>query len=76
MSVEDRAQEQEVMDWERNNRPRAERPIYAPGDRGYGPAKCAQCEDDMPAVRRAYGYMLCVECAAERERNGRRLRGL
>lgn len=56
------------MDWERNNRPRVERPVYAPGDPGYGPAQCSQCEEDMPAVRRAYGYVLCVECAAERER--------
>lgn len=71
MSVEDRAQEQEVMDWERNNRPRGERPVFAPGEAGYGPAVCAKCEDDMPAVRRAYGYVLCVVCAAEQERTRR-----
>lgn len=76
MSVEDRAQEQEVMDWERNNRPRVKKLVYALGDQGYGPAQCAQCDGDMPAVRRAYGYVLCVECAAERERVASRSRRL
>lgn len=67
MSIEDRAQDQEVADWERNNRPR-DRRIFAPGEEGYGPECCAECGDEMPEVRRAYGYALCVSCAADLER--------
>lgn len=74
MSIEDRAQEAEAAEWERNNRPRRGIRIFSPSEPGYGPELCLECEDDMPDVRRAYGYNLCTECATERERL--RLRGL
>lgn len=67
MSIEDRAQEVELADWRHNNRPR-ELKTYAPDDPGYGPEFCDWCEDDMPDVRRAYGYRFCTPCAADRER--------
>lgn len=71
MSAEDRAQDVELQDWERNNRPRAERKLFKPGDPGYGPAQCAECDDDMPAARRAYGFQVCTPCKELAERQKR-----
>lgn len=67
MSIEDRAQEIELAQWERNNQPR-ERLIFNPDDEGYGPEQCVNCDDDMHEVRRAYGFKVCVVCATEFER--------
>lgn len=67
MSDEDRAQDQELLDWERNNRPRPARRQFEPGEPGYGPAECAECGDDMPAARRAMGSHLCTECKTRQE---------
>lgn len=73
MSQEDKAQEQELMQWERNqSRPAPVR--YAPGDAGYGPAECEYCDADMPAARREHGFTVCVDCKTKleaRERNSR-----
>lgn len=35
---------------------------------GVGPDVCIECENDMPQVRRNYGYTLCVECQEITER--------
>lgn len=69
MSIEDRAQEHEAHMWEVNNRPR-ERKMFKPGERGYGPAECLECEETMPDVRRADGRELCTACqnAADRRK--------
>lgn len=68
MSVEDRAQDLELQDWQRNNRPRAERRTFSPGEEGYGPAHCAECGDDMPPERRARGSHVCTACKTLQER--------
>lgn len=73
MSIEDRAQDHELAEWERNNRAR-EVVVYKPGDPGYGPGECDECGDDMPDVRRGYGFRLCVPCTEYLERI-RALRG-
>jgi RNA polymerase-binding transcription factor DksA len=62
MSDEDRAQELELKEWERNNRSRQAPVKYSPGDHGYGPAECVNCDEVMPAVRREHGFDLCVAC--------------
>lgn len=67
MSLEDKAQEHEAMIWSRNNATRPERPTYAPGDPGYGPAECDHCGDDVHPVRRANGWRLCTPCQSARE---------
>lgn len=67
MSLEDKAQEHELAIWEQNNRPREAASRYAPGDPGYGPEFCAECEDDMPNERRAWGYHICTACKARKE---------
>ncbi len=67
MSIEDYAQEQELMRWELNNRSRPEPLSYAPGDAGYGPEQCDDCDAEMPAVRRAHGFRICVACKSEQE---------
>lgn len=82
MSQEDRAQHHEALDWEINNRPREVLTMFAPADKGYGPATCngrekrtgpgVQLEDDcgeeLPPLRRAMGRHLCVGCQALLER--------
>ncbi len=68
MSIEDKAQEQEAMEWARVNAPRPGPLKYAEGEPGYGPALCVECEADMPAVRRSYGYHICVDCKTVQER--------
>ena len=35
---------------------------------GKGPEFCLECGNDMPSVRREYGYVLCVECKTAEER--------
>lgn len=69
MSQEDRAQEHEQQEWELRNIGRKYQPApAAAGDTDYGPAECEECEDPMPALRRANRFRLCTECAAEAER--------
>jgi hypothetical protein len=76
MSQEDRAQHHEALDWEINNRPRAQAQTFEPGDKEYGPATCSgrerrtapgvqlddDCGNEMPPLRRAMGRHLCVDC--------------
>ncbi len=73
MSAEDKAQEQELMQWERNQRRPA--PVrYTPADAGYGPEFCETCDADMPLARREHGFQICVDCRSKleaRERNFR-----
>jgi hypothetical protein len=71
MSLEDRAQDHEAWIWEMNNGPRTKKRVFTPQDPEYGPEVCAECEDDMPECRRAYGYRLCVACATAAEKLGR-----
>lgn len=73
MSIEDKAQEHEAQIWEINNMRRHHRThtTAKPGDRGYGPAECEECEAEMPNVRRGYGFSLCVPCASRKERRQR-----
>lgn len=68
MSLEDKAQEHEAKEWELRNTRRPEQPTYKPGEPGYGPEECQECDADMPAKRREYGYRLCTACATEAER--------
>lgn len=71
MSIEDYAQEQELMRWELNNRARPEPVKYLPGEAGYGPETCVECDEDMPAARRAHGFEICVVCKSKLEAIGR-----
>lgn len=71
MSQEDRAQEQELMQWERNNRSRPEPVRYAVTDPGYGPEECEHCDATMPAIRREYGFRICVDCKSKIEARSR-----
>lgn len=68
MSLEDRAQEQEAAEWAARNAPRATRPQFEPGQAGYGPKFCEECESTMPALRRANGWVLCTSCQSAVER--------
>lgn len=68
MSEADRAQELEAMDWELNNRPRTPRPVFAPHEKGYGPAECVECGDEMPELRRRMGCEMCTDCTSIQER--------
>lgn len=68
MSEADRAQEVEARDWEHNNRPRAPLPVFTPKDKGYGPAECVECGDEMPELRRSMGCEMCTDCTSIRER--------
>lgn len=74
MSQEDRAQEQEVFHWELANRARPAAPVFKLGDPGYGPALCSneECEESLPALRRADGQRLCTECKGLAERRAKR----
>ena len=72
MSIEDRAQEHEILIWERNNRTRPPAPTFGPGDPGYGPAECQECEDPMPDLRRQMGKLLCTGCQGRHEAQARR----
>lgn len=35
---------------------------FAPEDPGYGPEDCEECGEKMLAIRRGYGFKLCVPC--------------
>lgn len=72
MSIEDRAQEHEAQMWEKINQPRQQQPTFSPGEAGYGPAECNECGDDMPDVRRGYGYSICTACQSTHEERARR----
>ena len=67
MNIEDSAQAHEVKMWEMANAVRPAAAVYAPGEPGYGPAECAQCGDDMPALRRRDGRRLCTTCQSALE---------
>lgn len=71
MSMEDIAQEQELKQWEFNNRPRPEPKRFVPGDAGYGPAEC-ECGEPLPSARREWGFRLCIECQTFAEKVTRR----
>lgn len=66
MSIEDKAQEQEIAEWERRQRV-TPRKTYTPDDKEYGPAQCTECDAGMPAERRADGQRLCTECKSLQE---------
>lgn len=72
MSIEDKAQELEAEMWARNNRGRPEPKTFAPGDAGYGPQECDECLDEMPDLRRQYGFKLCTACQSAVEERKRR----
>ncbi len=67
MDLEEAAQLHEAKEWEMRNAARIPEPIYHPSDPGYGPAECVQCDEEMPAQRRAYGYHLCTKCKSALE---------
>ena len=60
MSLEDRAQEHEAHIWSINNRPRSVARTFQPGEDGYGPEVCEECEAAMHPVRRGYGFKMCT----------------
>lgn len=70
MSAEDIAQEIELRQWEFNNRSRGQ-VKYSVGEAGYGPEDCDECGNEMPTVRREYGFRLCVGCQSLRENAAR-----
>lgn len=74
MNIADAAQDHEAQEWEIINASRrGAQSIFKPSDAGYGPAECDDCGEEMPDVRRAYGFSLCVHCKGSREaRQGRR----
>lgn len=73
MSIEDRAQEHEQQEWERRNvLARRAPPPAAPTDPDYGPERCDECEDNMPALRRSYRCRLCTSCQTALERSASR----
>ncbi len=74
MNIEDAAQAHEVKMWEQANAVRPERPVYQPGDAGYGPECCPKCGDDMPELRRRDGRYLCTPCQSARELSASRRR--
>lgn len=69
MNLEDRAQEREAKYWAMANMDREGLPpLKAPGDPGYGPEDCHSCGAEMPALRRANGWVLCTACQTQVER--------
>lgn len=69
MSIEDKAQEHEAAEWAAINMNRKGLPpLKKPGDPGYGPAECDECGAEMPALRRANGWVLCTSCQTQVER--------
>jgi RNA polymerase-binding transcription factor DksA len=68
MSIEEKAQELECAEWEARNAPRPTRPTFRPGEPGYGPEECAECDDPMPDLRRTMGCHLCAPCQTAYER--------
>lgn len=74
MSHADDAQRIELLMWEKNNAPRPEPVKYAPGDDGYGPEFCDECDEVMPDARREHGYAICVPCKSAEEDRDRQYR--
>lgn len=74
MSQEDRAQDEELHQWQLINKPRPPRPVYKPGDPEYGPEFCKNddCEDILPEARRRDGQQFCTECKSTQERREKR----
>ena len=72
MNIEDAAQAHEAQEWTIRNLAR-EVVTYQPGERGYGPAECEECGDDMHPVRRGYGFKVCTKCQSrlEAKKSGR-----
>ena len=70
MGNEDAAQRLELLEWQQNNRTRTGQYKYSPEEAGYGPEFCSTCDEDMPLVRREYGFRVCVPCKQASE--GRR----
>lgn len=68
MSLEDRAQEHEAVEWAARNASRPAPRLFEPGQEGYGPAFCEECQSTMPALRRAHGWVLCTSCQSAVER--------
>lgn len=68
MSMEDEAQSCELREWEYNNRPRAAQTRFQPGEPGYGPEHCENCDTEIPDGRRQWGFQVCVTCATLTER--------
>ena len=69
MCETDVAQAIELRQWEFNNQAPVERKlVYCETDPEFGPAECIECGDDMPMVRRQYGFKICVACKTKRER--------
>lgn len=69
MSNDERAQAEEAFHWNLVNAPRPPRPVFKPGDDGYGPEYCRneECQADMPDQRRADGQTLCTDCKSMKE---------
>lgn len=67
MSVEDKAQELEALEWQRNNRVRTQA-TYTPDHEKYGPSLCEDCDDEMTPERRALGKKHCVFCTEIHDR--------
>lgn len=68
MSEADQAQAIELKMWEQANASRPDPVRHAPGDPGYGPEWCDRCGDEMPEVRRQYGFSICVTCKTIEEK--------
>ena len=68
MSIEDRAQDHEAIEWAARNAPRAAAVQHRPGEEGYGPRYCEECGSTMPELRRANGWKLCTSCQSAVER--------
>ena len=68
MSLEDKAQDHEAAEWLARNTSRPDKPIYKPGEPGYGPKWCEECGSAMPDLRRANGWLLCTSCQTAVER--------
>lgn len=67
MSIEDRAQEQEALEWASINNRKPTIPTYEPDHPLYGPQNCEGCEATMPALRRSHGWLLCTSCQEDAE---------
>lgn len=70
MSQEDRAQDEEVFQWELINRARAPAPRFKLSDKGCGPRFCSDecCGEPMPRQRRREGKKLCTACQSALEK--------
>lgn len=65
MSIEDKAQDHEILVWKQINASRG--PVtYQIGEPGYGPEFCG-CGEAIPMLRRQYGFRHCIDCASVAE---------